>query len=143
MSGVNYFPWDGTQVGPGIGWPFPQSLLHLYPCRQDKFVVKGFVSELILPSLHWEACLTTGCSNFNLYIPSYEEFQVGSPPKTSWILCSRSPASHRDATYWFPFSLSAVFEPSSYLILIPGSSSSHFYGKVGNLELLLCSHFEA
>jgi hypothetical protein len=32
----------GWQVGPVIGWTFPQSLLHPYPCtscRQDKLFV--------------------------------------------------------------------------------------------------------
>ena len=28
-EGVGACPWDGSQVGPVIGWAFPQSLLHL------------------------------------------------------------------------------------------------------------------
>ena len=31
MSGVGFLQWAGSQVGPIIGWPFPQFLLHLYP----------------------------------------------------------------------------------------------------------------
>jgi hypothetical protein len=37
--------WDGSQVGAVIGWPFPQPLLHLYPCtscRRDKFFDESF-----------------------------------------------------------------------------------------------------
>lgn len=28
LSGIGVYPWNGTLVGPGIVWPFPQSLLH-------------------------------------------------------------------------------------------------------------------
>jgi hypothetical protein len=44
-------PWDGSEVGAVIDWPFLQSLWHLGPCiscRQDTFWVKGFVGGLIL-----------------------------------------------------------------------------------------------
>lgn len=32
MPGVGSFPYDVSQVGPAIGWPFPQPWLYLYPC---------------------------------------------------------------------------------------------------------------
>jgi hypothetical protein len=50
VSGIGSCPWNRSQVGPVIGWPFPQSLLHLCHCtpyRQDKFWVKGFVGGLV------------------------------------------------------------------------------------------------
>ena len=50
MSGIGGCPWDGSQVGPVIGWSFPQTLLHLCPyisCKLDKFWVESFVGELV------------------------------------------------------------------------------------------------
>jgi hypothetical protein len=52
VSGVGSLPWDGSQVGAVTGWPFPQFLLHLYPCtscRQETFWVEGFVGGLMSP----------------------------------------------------------------------------------------------
>lgn len=48
--GADSPPWHGSQVGPVIGWPFPQSLLHPYPwasCRQGEFWVEGFMGGLM------------------------------------------------------------------------------------------------
>ena len=45
VLGISPCPWDGSQVGPVIGCPFPQSLIHLYSCmycRQEKRWVEGF-----------------------------------------------------------------------------------------------------
>jgi hypothetical protein len=55
VSGIVFLTWDGSQVGPVIGWLFPQTLLHLDPYtsyRQDRFGVEGFVGGLmsLLPS---------------------------------------------------------------------------------------------
>jgi hypothetical protein len=50
VTGIDSFPWDGSQVRWVIGWLFLQSLLHLSPFtpyRQDKFWVEGFVSGLV------------------------------------------------------------------------------------------------
>lgn len=81
MTRVGPLPWGGSQVGPVIGWPFPQSLLPLYSCtfhRQGKFWVKGFVGGLVLPSLHWKARLPTGGGYFGLHIPHRYKTQIGS-----------------------------------------------------------------
>jgi hypothetical protein len=46
VSGTGTCPWDESQVGMVIGWPFPQTPLHLCPpsiCKQDKFWVENFV----------------------------------------------------------------------------------------------------
>lgn len=51
---VACLPQVGSQVGPVIGYPFPQSLLHHYPCtycRRGKVWVKDFVDGLVSPSL--------------------------------------------------------------------------------------------
>jgi hypothetical protein len=62
-SGIGSCPWDGSQIGPAIGWPFPQSLLHLCPCisgRQDKFWDKSFVVGLMFLFLYWGSFQATG-----------------------------------------------------------------------------------
>ena len=56
---------EGSQVGPVIGWPFLQSLLHLckevyISCRQDKFWVESFMGGLMSFSFQWGSCLATG-----------------------------------------------------------------------------------
>ena len=56
--GAGSLTLDESQVGPAIGWPFPQSLFHLYyctPCRQGKFGVEGFEGRLMSSSLHWKS----------------------------------------------------------------------------------------
>jgi len=71
VSGAAYLTMSGFQVEPGIGWLFPQSLCHLYPCascRQDKFGIEGFVGGLMSPSVHWNFPLTTGSGHFSLEI---------------------------------------------------------------------------
>jgi hypothetical protein len=43
-----------SQIGPGIVWPFPQSLINLYPyvsCKQNKSGADCFVGRLISPFL--------------------------------------------------------------------------------------------
>ena len=55
MPGFDFVSCGGSQVELVIGWLFPQSLLHLYPCascRQEKFYIKSFVGVLMSPSLH-------------------------------------------------------------------------------------------
>jgi hypothetical protein len=45
-------PWDGSQVGLVIGWPFSQFLLHLHSrisCRQDKFWGRKFCGWVGVP----------------------------------------------------------------------------------------------
>jgi hypothetical protein len=72
VSGIGACPWDGSQIEPGIGWPFPQFLLHLYcftSCRQDKFWDQVSVGGLLSLFLHWESSLATGGGYFRLPIP--------------------------------------------------------------------------
>jgi len=73
VSGLGAFPWDGSQVGPVTGPPFPQSLLHFCACssfRQEQFWVR--VSKLSdachpqAPLLMKRTCLPT----FHLREPS-------------------------------------------------------------------------
>ena len=71
VSEVDSLSWDESKIGPVICWPFPQSLLCLYPCtsyRQDKFGIQGFVGRLMFPSLHWKFCLAIGCGHLSIYI---------------------------------------------------------------------------
>jgi hypothetical protein len=57
MSEIGACTWDGFWVSLVTGWPFLQSLLHLYiSFRQDKFWVKSFVSGLVSLSFHWGSC---------------------------------------------------------------------------------------
>jgi hypothetical protein len=55
VSGISACPWDRSQVGPVIGWPFPQSLLCFCTCsyRLDKFWVKELVSLFPTVSPAW------------------------------------------------------------------------------------------
>ena len=55
VSGVGACPWDRSQVGPVVGWPFPQPLFQhclCISCREGKFFVKiwGWV-DVLIPSL--------------------------------------------------------------------------------------------
>jgi hypothetical protein len=55
VSGTGSCPWDGSQVGPVIDWPFLQVLLRICFCtsrRQDTFWVESFVGGLVSLSLH-------------------------------------------------------------------------------------------
>jgi hypothetical protein len=54
---VGSLPWDGSHLGPVIGWLFPRSLLHLYPCtscRQTDFGWKVLWVD-------WCPSSSTGC----------------------------------------------------------------------------------
>ena len=65
--------WHGSQVGPVIGWSFPQFLLHFYPCtscKQIKLWVEDLVGTLVSPSFHWKSCLITGGGHFRFHILS-------------------------------------------------------------------------
>ena len=71
MLGIGSCPWNGSQFGTVINWPFPPSLPHLCPCitcKQDTFWVKGFVGELVFLSLYWKSCLATGSGHFKIHI---------------------------------------------------------------------------
>lgn len=53
-------PWDESQVGLVIGWPFSQTLLHIFLVflsDRTHFLVESFVGELVSLSLHWVSCL--------------------------------------------------------------------------------------
>ena len=68
VSGLGSCPRNESQVGPVISWPFPQSLLHLCPCRscrQDIFWVKRFVGGLVslsTGSRAWVLVAASSCS---------------------------------------------------------------------------------
>ena len=49
MSGIGACPWDGFQVGPVIGWPFLQSVLHLCPFKISGQKFCRWVGVLIPP----------------------------------------------------------------------------------------------
>jgi hypothetical protein len=57
MSRTGSCLWDESQVGPLIGWLFPQSLIPCpcTSCRQDIFWVEDFMVVLLSLSLHWES----------------------------------------------------------------------------------------
>lgn len=62
VSGIISYSWVMSQVKPIMGWSFPQSLFHLYPCnscRQDIFWGEGFMCGLVSLSLHWKSCLVS------------------------------------------------------------------------------------
>jgi hypothetical protein len=61
VSGIDSCPWVESQVSPVIDWPIPQSLLHqchCTSCRQDKYLVKGFLGRLVSIFFQWKLCLT-------------------------------------------------------------------------------------
>lgn len=130
-----FLPWDGSQVGPVIGWPFPQSQLHLCPCtscRQDTFCVESFVGGLVSLSLHWGTCLASGGDSVMLHIPHCQESQLESPSWTPWSLHHpRSLAHLRDAPLSLPTSshspdpLSALPTPDPQITL-PITSATQF-----------------
>ena len=71
MSGMGACPWDGSQVGQGIVWPFPHSLLNLVTCissRQAKFWVVMFLVQFVSLIPHWGSCLAVGCGLFRVHI---------------------------------------------------------------------------
>ena len=65
VLGIGVCPWDGSQVGPVIGWPFPQFLIHLV--ERTNFGDKFYVWVVSL-SFHWGSCMDTGGSNFKFHI---------------------------------------------------------------------------
>ena len=46
----------------------PSLFLHI--CRQDRFLVEGFVGRLMSPSVLWKSCLATGGGHFSPHIHS-------------------------------------------------------------------------
>lgn len=67
------FPYNGSQMGQLLVshflslWFFP---LVCISCRQDKFLVENFVSELVSIQIDKGSCLATGSGFFRFYIPS-------------------------------------------------------------------------
>lgn len=108
VSGIGAFPWDGTQAGLIIGWPFPQDLLLLpdpaFPVDRIHFGSKVlWVGWCPCWSTGVPACLQEIASSGSIF--SMLESQLRSPPilEVAFI-------------YLFPscFSLSVYFE--SYCI---------------------------
>ena len=70
VSEINSCLWDGSPFGAVICWPFPQSLLYLFPwtsCRQDIFW-DDFVSKLLSLFFHLESCLDLRSGQFRIHI---------------------------------------------------------------------------
>lgn len=108
---------DESWVRTVIVWPFPQSLLHFFPCtfwRQEKNGVKSFVSGLVSLFLHrggstWLKKLATSGSIF-LLIPHCWEFldeakilplTPGSIPQARYLAHYRE--AHPCPQCWYPF----------------------------------------
>lgn len=79
--------WAVSYVGLKDGCPFPEPLLHPYPClfcRQDKLWVDFclFVCLGWCPIPPWKSCLPPGVGHFIFHIPSLSESQRVSPTLT-------------------------------------------------------------
>jgi len=46
VSGIGAYPWDGSQVGPVIGWLFPQSLLYPLSLQGNTCIFKRRILSL-------------------------------------------------------------------------------------------------
>jgi len=87
MSGIGACPWDGSQVGLVIGWPFSQSLISppsLHICT-DRINLRWKVLWVVwcLSLLHWGSCLPTGGIFFRF---QWSESQLRSPSLILWCL---------------------------------------------------------
>jgi hypothetical protein len=111
VSWVGSLPWDGSQVGAVIVWPFPKSLLWVYPCipcRLAIFWVEGFVGGLRSSSLYWKSSQATGDSHYRVYMSLLLEVSIRVIPQTPKVLpYPRSPAWPRDVPSRFPLSIPA------------------------------------
>ena len=101
IPGIGVCPWDESQVGLVIGWPFPQSLIHFCPCisfRQDKFWVESSVGGLVFNFstgvTAWLQEVASSCSIFSLLLFSAKIIHIRSHPRI--LPDSRSLGSPRD-----------------------------------------------
>ena len=79
-----------SQVWP-VGWPFPQSLLHICPCiscRQDKFWIESFVGGLVSLLLHWVSFSEYRSWPFQDSYPQSSVSQLRSPPQLRDVVSS-------------------------------------------------------
>jgi hypothetical protein len=56
VSEVVFLLWDGSQIVAVLGWLFPQSLLHLYPCKfieATNFGLMVLWVDWCLPTTPW------------------------------------------------------------------------------------------
>jgi hypothetical protein len=148
VSGICACLWDGFQVGPVIGWPFLQSLLHLCPCisySQDTFWVENCVDELVSLFYHWGSCLATGDGLFRSHVPT-----IRRHTHPHWLLASFNiPClwhfleNHYPSSWWLPFlwaSSLSLLTPDPVLHS-PPSPLSHQVPSLHCLLWLFCSPF--
>ena len=70
VSEISSLKWVGFQIGPVVVQPFPQSILHHFPCtffREDKFWVDGFMDRLMPHSFHCRLWLQEVATSFFIY----------------------------------------------------------------------------
>lgn len=102
LSSTISLTWAVSYVGLIDGCPFPETLLHPYPClfcRQDKLWVDFclFVCLGWCPIPPWKSCLPTGVGHFIFHIPSLSESQQVSPTLTPQdLFYPTSPGIPRD-----------------------------------------------
>jgi hypothetical protein len=77
VSSLGAAPWPGFKLGPVIGPPYAQSLLHFSPWRvfmQGQFWVRVFDCGMATPSIHLMPWFSTGGGFHGFPYPTVEYF---------------------------------------------------------------------
>jgi len=137
VSGLVASPWTGSHFGPVAGTPFPQALLHFYPCSsytQGQLWVRGFdcgMASSSIPQLI--PCLSTGGELYNFPLPTVGHSSKAPPLSSENLSPSRSLYLPRLPIFSHLFVGPQGFSPVSfhqYLIVFSSSVPCPISGSV-------------